>query len=300
MSVYPPPNYTEYLPIFNTTNWENNTTTTSSGTSLTPLSPSPAGTYQSVQNVVVDSYGRTTAVEQAESGMYLANGQHQAYDPLPQYPVFSGSWNNVVQTSIGTDSWLYSTYSGHNTLSIKITNMSQYNRYDFFMVRISVCMCENNNNGSSPFPFGASYSGSWNIIIFPQNLVDLTATSGGSIPAPTSNYVYGYFDIDTNNILTNLNTYSSNFQLVNYPTPQPTYAPNGRAIWTTNPSNQGGTANWLFSLYPTQVSATDTSILTFTTRNPIVLSNIPQQYSQIVSAELIGGGRHLNTISFIS
>jgi hypothetical protein len=55
MSVYPPPTYTEYIPIFNPINWESETTSTG----LTPLSPSPAGNYV-FMNASVNEYGQIT------------------------------------------------------------------------------------------------------------------------------------------------------------------------------------------------------------------------------------------------
>jgi hypothetical protein len=58
MSVYPPPNYTEAITIFNTSNWVNTTSTTTTG--LSPLVPSPAGSY-TYMNGVVNEYGQLTS-----------------------------------------------------------------------------------------------------------------------------------------------------------------------------------------------------------------------------------------------
>lgn len=302
MASYNPP--TQNLPIFDSSVFTD-TTTTSSGTTLSPLTPSPAGTYQSVQNVSIDQYGRTTAVETGVSGTYLANGQHQAIDPLPQIPMLTGGWNNIIQTSIITDNWLYTTYADHNVLSIKVGGISSYTRYDYFMVRLTWSAFWAGNQGSSPFPFQIVDSGSWNVCIFPSNLVNLQTTSGGAIPTPTTSNSIGFFDLDTNDYLCEYNagigTYNATMGLgITYPTPQHTYAPTGRAFWCINPTNQGGSSNFRHTLYPTQVNVDNTSIITFQFKNPIVYSNMPQQYSSSLTAELIAGGRWTDTISFIA
>lgn len=302
MASYNPP--TTNTPIFDSTAFtdaQNDTT----GETLAPLTPSPAGTYQSVQNVSIDQYGRTTAVETGISGTYLANGQHQPYNPLPQIPMLTGGWNNIIQTSIITDNWFFTTYADHNTLSIQINNVSSYTRYDYFVVRLTWTAFWS-YGGTSPFPFNNVDSGSWDVVVFPSNMVNLQTTSGGAIPAPNSMSSIGFFDLDTNQYLTNWTsgvggTYNATMGLgITYPTPNPIYAPTGRAFWCINPTNQGGTANFHHTLYPTQVAVNDTSIITFQYYNSIAYSGIAVQYSSTCSAELIAGGRWTDTISFIA
>jgi hypothetical protein len=59
MATYPPPNFIEPLDEFNSSNWINtSTTTTSSG--LTPLVPPPTGNY-TYMNAVVNQFGQITS-----------------------------------------------------------------------------------------------------------------------------------------------------------------------------------------------------------------------------------------------
>jgi len=56
MATYPPPAF--FTPIFSSNEFNSTTTT---GNALTPLSPSPQGTYTTPSSVVVNSYGQVTS-----------------------------------------------------------------------------------------------------------------------------------------------------------------------------------------------------------------------------------------------
>jgi hypothetical protein len=256
------------------------------------------------QDQVIDDRGRVASsnIYNGGYGGAQAPSQYLPIDPLPKYPLLCGVWNNSVQSSLLTNSYEYTGFSNHSTLSIRINNLSQYSRYNPIVVRLSIA-CINNAQpiGSPPYPYTSFGSWTGNVLIFPTGL-RVPSTIDPTIPVASENFVFPFFDLKTNDILFSNSpaVYSSSFLLVGGPPnlPQSIFNPEGRSLWAYD-FNTSGTINP--QLYPFVVdNVNDYAIVSVVLKNPFIYSGIPAAYSASVTAELVCASyQPVSNISFI-
>jgi hypothetical protein len=262
-----------------------------------------------LQDQVIDTEGRITSSNIYNGGYGGAvSSQYLPIDPLPKYPLLCGVYQNYINTTIFTSWYKYTGYSDHSTLSIKISNLSQYNaNFDPIIIRLNCSfLFKQQPIGSPPYPYNAFGNWSGNVVIFPGAL-RVPSTIDATIPVASKNGLVKFFDLQTNDILTAYTagtpTYTSSFALVGGPpnVSQPVFCPDGRPLWAYD-INTSGISNGNLQMYPFVVDngAGNEAILSVVMKNQYVYSGIPSAYNSSITAELICAGQYpVSNITFI-
>jgi len=278
------------------------------GAALPVIRTAQDATNSIIQDQVIDAEGRMTASNIYNGGYGGAVGaQYLPIDPLPKYPLLCGVYQNYINSATLTNWYNYTGYSDNSTLSIRINNLSQYDRFfDPIIVRLNIAFIfSTNSNNSPPFPYNAFGNWSGNVVFYPDCL-RVPSTIDASIPVASNNALTKFFDLITNDILTSYTAgvagYTSTFGLVGGPpfVPQPVFCPQGRSIWAYGIQTDGiDTGN--LQLYPFVVDTiNDYAILSVVMKNQYVYSGYPQSYNSSITAELVCAGKQaVSNISFI-